>query len=172
MIYIFDADGTLFDSSRLSYNSLATAFKARGLRVPMLYEWQNLQGLCFDDCMKRLLGNYNYSAIEKDMAEFQIANIHKIQVNEKALEKIRELDCKIGVVSARKRKTLAPMLAQLGVKFHAVVYGEKKPSAAGIKRVMKKLDSEHAIYVGDTRHDAECARLAGVEFVHIKEFEK
>jgi pyrophosphatase PpaX len=175
---LFDLDGTLIDSGAAI---LASFHHATETVLGRRYA---------DDVVMASVGGHG---IHRQMAAFDEERVddlvaayraHNLQLYrdirlfagvEQVLERLRDEDRKLGVVTVKSRRTveLTFELLPLGSYFEVVVNGddveEHKPHPAGLERALELLDAstEGAAYVGDSPFDLQAAKAAGIASIGV-----
>ena len=94
---------------------------------------------------------------------------------ETALDALAAMGARLAVVTNKQEALAVKLLTETGLlrRFETVVGGDSlgpgnaKPSPAPIHAMIKRLGGGSAAFVGDSAHDAEAARAAGVPFVAV-----
>lgn len=169
---LFDFDGTLVDTNELIYQSFIHTFKTYG------YSFSKEEILSFNGPP---LHDTFYS-INPELAEEMIETYrkHNHENHEKyiklfpnvieTLEKLKENDVKIGIVTAKLREgvNLGMEITNLTPYIDTVVaiddVEKPKPHPEPIFRALESLRAEReaSIMVGDNYHDIEAGNRAGV----------
>lgn len=176
---LFDLDGTLVDSIDLLVASMEYAFEGRELRPP-LAEWIALIGTPLDKMLARwAVDAADVELLRARYREHQLAN-HDLMIKlyPGMVETVRALHAAghpLGVVTSKleigARRALK--FAQIEDCFDVVVgidhTTKHKPDPEPVWYALEKLGvaREDAIFVGDSTHDMEAGRAAGVYTVAV-----
>jgi len=91
-----------------------------------------------------------------------------------ALNRLREQGIRMAIVTNTSRQAAEAILAKhaLSQYFDVVVtrsdVAQLKPDPEGILRALRKLQDRESIFVGDTEHDSEAARNAGIKSIKVR----
>ncbi|MFI6764195.1 HAD family hydrolase [Streptomyces sp. NPDC050355] len=170
---VLDLDGVLLDTRPVMRQAWREVRERHGIDVPFEAYEQHL-GRPFDDIME-LLGLTEFDRLHETYA----------QASERGCELARPFDgveevlhafaaagWLLGVVTSKPLDRAAPLLARLGCPFAAVRApggpGRGKPAPDPLMLALVDLatDPASARFVGDMGVDHECARRAGVPYVH------
>ncbi|MCQ2087632.1 MAG: HAD family hydrolase [Bacilli bacterium] len=180
-VYLFDFDGTLFDTLPSSIYVFKEAFLTKGVSL------ENEDILSFTrtpipDNYRRLVPNYN----ENDIVPFldlitDLVNSKKsndlISIYGDTYETILDLkmsEATLGIVTSNNERHVSDILKKFDMDFGLfdVVVGndtekEPKPSPkpilAAIKGLRETFSHEEIVYVGDAVNDVLAARNAGID---------
>ncbi|MBA3672454.1 MAG: HAD-IA family hydrolase [Gemmatimonadaceae bacterium] len=178
--FLFDLDGTLVDSIELILNSARHAFVGFAGRSPTREEWRAGIGrplvtvfreYAGDEAeVERLIGRYR---------EYQLANHDRLlHAYDGVVDTIRELaDAAhpLAIVTSKADWLARRALEHVGLSAHfPVVVGcdsctNHKPHPEPVERALALLGvaARDAIFVGDSPHDIESGRAAGVRTVGV-----
>jgi len=132
------------------------------------YASANLSGLeklSFEQELDRFLLGYELSWAKQSTLFFDTMPV---------LNKLRERGTRMAIVTNTSRQAAEAILAKHGLSeyFDAVVtrndVAQLKPDPEGLFRALKKLQDREAILVGDTEHDSEAARNAGIKSIKVR----
>ncbi len=180
---LFDLDGTLIDSLPNVTDGVNRLLATRGL--PSLSQ----DKVCgFVGHGERVLLDRLIAATALDPADYEplmkdfIAIYREVALDTRlmpgaaeALEALRQMPCRLGLVTNKPRAPLLPTLTAAGLDgaFDVVVAGDdletRKPDPAPLFHAMAEVGATRCLYVGDSEVDAETARRAGVPFVFYTE---
>jgi len=174
-LLIFDWDGTLMDSAGTIVACIQTASADLGWPVPSREAASHIIGLGLkeavhalfpqmpDDEHPRLVERYRHHYLSQD---------HEIPLFEGARELIQELHGRghsLAVATGKARRGLARAFEHTGLEvyFHASRTADEtfsKPHPAMIEELLAELmvAPERTLMIGDTSHDLQMARNAGV----------
>ena len=174
-LIVFDWDGTLMDSARCIAESLQAACGDCGYPVPSDRDARYVIGLGLNDAMAhvlpgvsptdyaRVVERYRHHFLARDSGTRLFAGVAEL------LQHLREGGHLLAVATGKTRRGLDRALEQTGLKacFDATRCADEsksKPDPAMLVWLMQTLsvDRERTLMVGDTTHDMEMARNAGV----------
>lgn len=174
-LIVFDWDGTLMDSAAAIVRAMVSA--ARDLEVPEPSEERarHVIGLGLTDALRHAvpdLAEEHYPRMVERYRHHYLSRDHELTLFPGTLEMIGELaagGCLLAVATGKSRLGLNRALAQscLGSFFQATRCADEcfsKPHPAMLEEIMDELGVERArtLMVGDTTHDLQMARNAGV----------
>ncbi len=180
-LVIFDWDGTLIDSINWIVESLHFAARDCGLPVPPARLARSVIGLSLNRAMETLFPQALESDIKPLMASYQ-HHYNSEPLGREALfagvpemlDSLREGGYKLAVATGKTRVGLDHALSVTGSVdwFHATrAAGEtaSKPDPLMLLQLMAELDVPpgRTLMVGDSVHDMQMARNAGVEAVGV-----
>lgn len=176
----FDWDGTLIDSALTIVECIQEASREMGLPVPSHERASHVIGLGLHDSLRIAVPELardrymdfaqryssHFLARENSMALFPgVANL---------LESLRLRGHQLAVATGKSRRGLDRALAAsgLGPNFVATRCADEtmpKPDPAMLKELMRELDVApgNLLMIGDTSHDLEMARNAGVDSIGV-----
>ncbi len=180
-LLIFDWDGTLFDSVHWIVECLHYAAGECGLPVPSERSARSVIGLSLERAMRTLFPQARESDIDPLMAAYHhyydtrpIGPESLFAGVPQMLEVFRDSGYKLAVATGKNRPGLEQALSGTGASgwFHATrCAGEtaSKPDPLMLRQIMVELDAppERTLMVGDSVHDLQMARNAGVEAVGV-----
>lgn len=188
-LLVFDWDGTLMDSAAAITASLQDACRDLDLPVPTAERARYVIGLGLDDAMSYLLPGIDparYPEVRERYRHHFLVNDSGTSLFPGAAETVAALHERgflLAVATGKSRRGLNRALAATGLTplFHATRCadeGHSKPHPGMLQKLLGALevDRERALMIGDTTHDMEMARAAGVARVgvaygaHAKEF--
>lgn len=173
--FVFDWDGTLFDSTRHCFEVYNVIFKQFGLRV-----------LSFEDFQREFMADYpkfylKHGFKEKDLLKVdevwrrlfakQEPEIRLVHGAKAVLEKLKEKNLKLALVTngdgsrVREEMRRHHVHGLFDVVITADDISEFKPSPQGIVIALKSLGvkKHDCLYIGDMVDDAEAGRRAGIK---------
>ena len=177
---LFDLDGTLVDSIELIINSARHAFVGFAGRAPTDEEWRAGIGIPLvaafrnyvsDEAeVERLIGRYR---------EYQLANhdrlVHAYDDVITTVRGLHEAGHPMAIVTSKADWLAKRALEHVGLDASiTVIVGcdavtRHKPHPEPVERALDLLDASasDAIFVGDSPHDVEAGRAAGVHTVGV-----
>lgn len=187
---LFDFDGTLVDTTELIYQSLRHASNEVLGHEPPRETLMAYVGQPLPDQMAALIEKeYNGEAdadslVEELLKSYRLHNeehheelIRKFPNVEKSLARLQQAGVSIGVVTSKRRRSVEMAIdtfPELGrVTDHFVTMEdteEHKPKPAPLLKGLELLGDiplAEAAYVGDSPHDVEAARAAGLTSVGV-----
>ncbi len=184
-LIVWDVDGTLVDSRRVISRAMDMAFEDVGLPAPGYAKTRAIVGLSLDVACARLappdLGAARLAALEDAYKRAFVAQRAEPDFDEPlydgVLETLKRLDADgwlMAIATGKARRGLDFVFAhhpieKYFISAHTACQGAGKPHP---RMVLEALDrsgvgAEHAVVVGDTAHDMEMARNAGVRAVGV-----
>jgi len=176
--YLFDADGTLLDTSELIFQSFFhTCLKFGPFEVTREEVFRDV-GIPLTVQLEKLLGKKNpeeMEAVLKSHRSYQ-KEIYKDSLRlyegvKTGLEELRSKGVRLGIVTSRNRDSLDTYLAHTGILnlFEVIASPEvtdnHKPHPEPVLWAMEKLgsDRERTLFVGDAVFDILSGNEAGVD---------
>ncbi|MGE5525097.1 MAG: HAD-IA family hydrolase [Rhodospirillaceae bacterium] len=175
-LLIFDWDGTLMDSAAAIAASIQSACRDLGLRVPTEGEARYIIGLGLDDAMKhllpelepafypRLVDRYRQHFLQRD------AGTGLFPGTVDAVRKLHAGGHLLAIATGKSRRGLDRALRTTGLTryFHrtrCADEGYSKPHPGMLQCLLDELNvpASSALMIGDTTHDMDMARAAGVD---------
>ena len=176
-VYIWDLDGTLFDSYESIVLSLLDVARENGLSDTFLNVLKIVKQGSVTDYLKKLSRetDLDYFVLRNRYREYSENRIDSITLIRGALQTLEALK-KTGVrhfVYTHRGSTTRPLLDRLGLTafFTEVVTSENgfkpKPSGEAVEFLVEKyhLAKASTAYVGDRTLDMDCAVNAGVKAI-------
>jgi phosphoglycolate phosphatase len=174
-LLIFDWDGTLMDSAGAIAACIQAACADMGLPIPSREAASHVIGLGLREALEHLfpeLPEHQHPQLADHYRRHFIAQDHEIPLFEGARELIAELHAdsfQLAVATGKARRGLTRVFQHTGLEayFHASRTADEtfsKPHPAMIEELLEELmvAPERALMIGDTTHDLEMARNAGV----------
>lgn len=174
-LLVFDWDGTIVDSAQHIVDSLLAACADCGIPVPPAERARYVIGLGLKDAMEHVLPDLPPSEYPRLADRYRVhflAGDSKVRLFEGVREGITALHGAgflLGVATGKSRRGLDRSLEDtgLGALFHVsrcADEGFPKPHPEMLQVVMETLNvaPERTLMIGDTVHDLEMARNAGV----------
>ena len=174
--FLFDLDGTLIDSIELiirsyqhtirTHRQLETAPEVwmKGLGIPLrvqFKEWS--EDPAEIDAMVMTYREYNLSHHDEMVTAYDgVVD---------AVKRLHQQGKRLGLVTSKFRSGAFRGLKKVGLEdvFHIVVGADEvanpKPHPEPVLTALSRLSArpEEAVFIGDSRHDMECGRAAGVK---------
>ncbi len=179
-LLVFDWDGTVVDSAAHIVTSLRSACQDIGLPAPEERRARYIIGLGLQDAMNYLLPQLpasDYSFLVERYRYHFLAGQQAVSTFSGIPEGISDLRSRgflLAVATGKSRRGLDHALADtgLGQYFHisrCADEGFSKPHPDMLLTVMESLNvsKERTLMIGDTTHDLEMARNAGVSAVAV-----
>lgn len=175
-LVLFDLDGVLIDSKRnmeLSWSAVQAVFE---LNIPF-ENYFKLIGRPFNDIMVELKLNDMAERIKRVYDVSSSSRIDLIDIYDDCLEvvkKIKRMGLRIGVVTSKDETRTLEIIKRLDILFDVIECpdgkGRGKPSPDPLLRAMLKSqrDPSETVYIGDMDVDMECAKRAGVYYIHAE----
>ena len=180
-VYLFDFDGTLFDTLPSSVFVFKEAFRRKGVELKD-EEILNFTRVPIPDTYKRLIPDHNENDIEPFLDLItELVNSKKsndlISIYGDTYETILDLkmsEATLGIVTSNNEKHVNDVLKKFDMDFGLfdVIVGndtekEPKPSPrpilAAIKGLRETFSHEEIVYVGDAVNDVLAAENAGID---------
>ena len=185
--YLFDVDGTLWDSARAVTDSWNEVLKARrGSGTLTVDDMHGFMGHTMDEIAARISPDAD-PLEQKDIMEACMR--HEIDYLEshsgcfypgvlKTLRALFESGKELYIVSNCQEGYIESLLeagnlssGEDGVIRDFICYGEtRRPKGENIELILERndLSPEEAVYIGDTEMDQAAAEEAGVDFYHVR----
>lgn len=175
---LFDFDGTLFfGTAQLNAWCFARALEQMGRPQPTQAQLDKTVGMSLDGLTQLILGSDDRALMD----EFQRLVFEwmpeyvrlYIQPSQEVQQMLRELhaEASLAICSNAAPIYLLPMLTAVGIKdsfdyiWH---YREGYTKATAIPELMRILNADRAVFVGDRLEDVEAARKAGIPVAGIR----
>lgn len=185
---MFDLDGTLVDTTNLILQCFNHSWQSVCGLVPSRERLVGTFGIPLREAMRRLLVHSNETMsdsvrdelIDQLLSEYRSFNVanHDLIARpfdgaQETISELRARDYRIGVVTSKSRELALRGLKLCGLDklIDAAIFLEDtarhKPDPEPIRVALERLGarSEAAAYVGDSLHDLEAGRRAGVRTV-------
>lgn len=174
-LIIFDWDGTLMDSAATIVDCIQAACAELGLAIPSRDAASHIIGLGLQDALTRLLPELpieRYPHLVESYRRCYLSQDAEIPLFPGAAELVADLYARghlLAVATGKARRGLERAFRHsgLGAYFHASRTADEtfsKPHPAMIEELLEQLQvpAERALMVGDTSHDLQMARNAGI----------
>ena len=171
----FDWDGTLADSTALIAGALQQTCREMGLTVPDDTTAKHVIGLGYQDSIRYLaptLEAKHHAHFTERFGAHYLTGDASIPLFDGVREMLVELDARgflLGIATGKSRRGLTRVLAQHGIAHHFGVSrcadeGFPKPHPDMLLALMDQaaVEPEATLMIGDTTHDLQLARNAGV----------
>jgi phosphoglycolate phosphatase len=174
-LLVFDWDGTLMDSAGAIVGALQSACADLDVPVPSDEQARYIIGLGLNDAMghilpdidpaqyPRIVERYRFHYLQRDADTALFPGAAEL------VAALREAGFLLAVATGKGRRGLERVLENTGLKalFHAsrcADEGHSKPDPGMLAALFAELGvtSNQALMIGDTTHDMEMARAAGV----------
>ncbi len=176
----FDWDGTLFDSTALITRCIQDACRDLGVPVPSDADAAYVIGLGLEDALRHAapgLPRERYPELGKRYRHHYFARQHELMLFEGTLAMLHELKSRqhwLAVATGKSRRGLDEALAtsQLQGLFDASRTADEtasKPNPQMLHELMRQFGTapERTLMIGDTTHDLQMARHAGVARIGV-----
>lgn len=173
-VILFDLDGVIVDTKRNMEISWATVRAVFEIDTPF-ERYFELIGIPFDEIVVRLgLGKL---ATEIRMV-YNLASSCRVDLVSpysgcvEVIKKIRRRGLRTGIVTSKDEARTLEIIRRLDLLFDVVECpdgrGRGKPSPDPLLHALIKcqMDPVEAVYIGDMGVDEECARRAGIDYIH------
>ena len=175
-LLVFDWDGTLMDSAACIAASIQGACRDLGFAVPSERDARYVIGLGLNDALAhvlpgvppdqypRVVERYRHHFLQGDGGTALFSGAAEM------LDALRNSGHLLAVATGKSRRGLDRALAATGLAthFHATRCADEgfsKPHPGMLHRLLEALDvaPERALMIGDTTHDMQMARAAGMD---------
>ena len=179
-LLVFDWDGTLMDSAAAITASLRAACRDLDLAVPSEEQARYVIGLGLNDAMAHILPGLDAALYPRVVERYRV---HFLQLDAgtalfpgaaDTIAALRDSGFLLAVATGKSRRGLDRALSATGLErcFHATRCadeGHAKPHPGMLQGLMAGLGvgKERTLMIGDTTHDMEMARAAGVPRVGV-----
>ena len=178
-VFLFDFDGTLFDTIDSSIYVFEEAFRRKGIIVDK-NDVLNYTRVPIRDTYKNLVGSMDgYAEFISDINELVFSQkvVDMAEIYEdtaRILAYLKEANKTIGIVTSNAKEHLLDVLKRFDLenKFDVIVGNKEepksKPSPRPILKALELLDyhnKEKVVYIGDSINDVFSALNAGVDGV-------
>jgi len=178
-LIVFDWDGTLIDSASTIVECIQQAARDMGLGVPERERASHVIGLGLHDSLRIAVPDLppeRYAEFVGLYRKHFLAREGAMQLFEGMRELLAELEKRhmLAIATGKSRRGLDRALEASGLKplFSASRCADEtrpKPHPAMLLEIMKELKTpvENSLMIGDTSHDLEMARGAGVDALAV-----
>jgi phosphoglycolate phosphatase len=176
---VFDWDGTIIDSASTIAECIRLAAADLGLQVPTKEQASHVIGLGLHDALRHAVPGLPAERVPEFVERYRDhfrAREHEMGLFGGMRELLESLQAEkiLGIATGKSRRGLDRSLEATGLKpyFRASRCADEthpKPHPAMLLELMGELDvsPEAALMIGDTSHDLEMARAAGVDAVAV-----
>jgi phosphoglycolate phosphatase len=174
-LIVFDWDGTLMDSAAAIVAAIMAACRDLGIEPPSEERARHIIGLGLQDAIRSALPNLparDYGRLAERYRHHYLSRDAELSLFPGARELVADLHAegrRLAVATGKSRQGLQRALAHsgLGELFHATRCADEcfsKPHPAMLLEIMDVLEIDRGavLMVGDTTHDLQMARNAGV----------
>jgi len=175
-LIVFDWDGTLMDSAAAIVAAIMAACRDLGIEPPSERLARHVIGLGLHDALRTALPELDpvhYGRLAERYRHHYLSRDEDLELFAGAFELISDLHAtgrRLGVATGKSRLGLNRSLAASGLEayFHITRCADEcfsKPHPAMLIEIMSSLgvDRERTVMIGDTTHDLQMARNAGVD---------
>ena len=179
-LIVFDWDGTIMDSTGLIAECIQIAAREMALPVPTMAEAKSIIGLGVHDATRRLFPQLDATQQTQYALAYRshfVARDHEAPIYEGIRELLASLAAPerfLAVATGKPRAGLERAFGHTGLKscFHysrCADEGFAKPHPDMLFRLMEftSVDPARTLMIGDTTHDLELARNAGVDALAV-----
>jgi phosphoglycolate phosphatase len=178
-LLVFDWDGTIIDSAATIVECIREASRELGLEVPERERASHVIGLGLHDAMKIAVPGLPAQRYPEFVASYRkhfIAREDSMQLFDGMRELLEDLSKRhlLAIATGKSRRGLDRDLEAQNLKayFAASRYADEtnpKPHPAMLLEIMDELDvsQKQALMIGDTSHDLEMARAAGIDALAV-----
>lgn len=166
MIFIFDLDGTLIETTELHCETFVSAFRDFGKEVPA-GDIRALIGKSGPDIARELGARNPEEVFERKVEKF-MARIDEVKELDGASEVLRELKSrghKVCIATASNKRMTEAVIDRFGWEIDMVVTADdvvhSKPAPDTLNTILSRFGGE-AVFVGDSKYDREMAGRAGI----------
>lgn len=173
-LVLFDLDGVIVDSKRNMEVSWATVQAAFEIDTPFERYFECI-GIPFEQIMVRLGLRDMATGIKMvyDLASScRVDLVTPYRDSVEVIATIRKKGLRTGIVTSKDEARTLEIIRKLDLLFDVVECpdgkGRGKPNPDPLLHALIRcqLDPAEAVYVGDMAVDQECARRAGIEYIH------
>lgn len=174
---IWDFNGTILDDVQVGIDSADVLLERHGLpKILTLEKYHTVFGFPIIDYYKRLgfdFSKVDYSVLAHEWVEIYLEKVKNATVRAgvcEILTKLRAFGVPQSILSMTEEKMLKMQVKDLGVeKYFDEIYGLNDIYASSKLELARNWRSEHpdekCLYIGDTVHDAESAKIIGADCV-------
>lgn len=174
----FDLDGTVLDSVGMAFDGFVFAIKSVTQQDASVERITSFFGAGEDKIFERMLGLEQGKAAYQVFLEYNRMNISRLRLHEgvrEVIERFREHDVPLAVVTGRSRRTAEMLLQHHGLLDHFATIvtdsdiSESKPSPEGIRLACDTIgvSPEEVLFAGDSPMDMQAACGAGAAGIAV-----
>ena len=176
----FDWDGTLFDSTALIVRSIQAAAEDLGAPVPSRADAAFVIGMSLHDALKHAVPGmplHRYAEMVERYRHHYFRAQHEVSLFDGALAMLKDLKARhhwLAVATGKSRRGLDEALSHTELRglFDATRTADEtasKPHPQMLHELMREFgtDPGRCLMIGDTTHDLQLARNAGVASVAV-----
>lgn len=181
MLFIFDWDGTLSDSTAKIVRCMQAAAARQGLQHRSDESVKNIIGLGLPEAIKTLYPDATEAVVSALKATYSEVYTREDTTPspffpgvEETLHLLRDRGFQLAIATGKSRRGLNRVLAGLGMTtfFHASRCADEtasKPHPQMLFELLRELcfEAPHALMIGDTEYDMDMARRAAVPRVAV-----
>lgn len=181
MLFVFDWDGTLMDSTDKIVRCLRASIQGLGLEEKEDHELREIIGLGLTEAFQHLFPGSDDNLVNKLRESYSGHFIHADQTPcdfyphvMETLGVLKERGHTIAVATGKSRRGLNRVLGNLGLEqfFHSSRCADEtrsKPHPLMLEELLQEfsLHAEEAVMIGDTEFDMEMAQLADVPRIAV-----
>lgn len=181
MLFIFDWDGTISDSTDKIAECLAEAIEELGLPERTVEERKNIIGLGLSEAILTLFPDLNESRVRKMRDAYSKHYLIKdhnpsplFPGSKETMDALKDAGHSIAVATGKSRRGLDRILDRLNLQayFHGTRCADEtasKPDPQMVLELIAELNfaADQCVLVGDTEYDLEMASRAGVRSVGV-----
>ena len=177
-LIVFDWDGTVMDSTAVIASSIQAACRDLGLNEPSDAAAKHVIGLGLPEALRQAVPDLQENQRDDLVARYRhhfLTKSEAIPLFEGAQQTIADLHATghwLAVATGKSRQGLKRAMQTRGMEsyFHATRTADQtfsKPHPAMLLEIMDELGvtAQRALMVGDTTHDLQMARNAGVDAI-------
>jgi pyrophosphatase PpaX len=180
--YLFDADGTLFDTTELICQCFDYSLDKYGNIKKAKEEIIKSIGMTLRSQFELHLGvlsDEQYDEMQKEHMRFQLT-IYKDYLKafpgvKEALETLKEQNKRLAIVTSRKITSLTIFLKETGIfeYFELIITPDEtekhKPEPEPALKAMSLLEAEkeESVFIGDSLFDIQCGTSAGIDTAFV-----
>ena len=175
---VFDIDGTLVDNEQsvlLTWQECLEKHLGRHYELKELDFVLGLPGMKTMELFKMADPKAAFDEWELMYQKYR-RNITTFKGIDALLAQLKKMGLRLGIVTSRLPSELyncfamKPLLHLFDITICVTDAPRSKPDADPLLAYMEKVNAkpEQILYIGDSKHDRECAKNAGVDFVLVK----
>lgn len=179
-LVVFDWDGTLMDSTYSIVLAIQNACRDLGLKIPSEQQASWVIGLSLVEALKKAIPDLPENRVDEFIERYKIhfwtrdPDVRLFPGNKAILDELREKQVLMAVATGKSRVGLDRALKnhQLESYFAATRTADQtagKPNPLMLQEIMDELmvSPAEVVMVGDTTHDIQLARNAGVQSIAV-----